>query len=1162
MEANSDDSYPFGGETIQPPFTTPQTSTRTPARPPQSSTARPSTSSIPREHKRAKATRRAEENRVRREASAVPLLSHQLSTFSLSMNSPDEMRSTQNLPPHLTSPFKYTPHSHNLAASSTIPPFPRQVFPTRPSTAPLPHYSTFSHAPHLLFDPSDDQGMDEVMADGSAGGESGHPSSDGPSLESAESTDWMPPLRSREEITEFRMEGSLQAYLGRRRDTDTSASSMEFSGSGTSSGSLMSLSRSSMEQQPRPDIVTLWDETVGVIDEEEAARRSLEMRGREALQMSVAKPIASTETSPFLDSGAGPSPTTLPPALPLPPTRVPSNDSPFILADHAPSTHDPRPDARTGILPRIFSISKKKSSATLRGEAPGRQAPKLDTAEEDDDTDAEMASQKSPSLRRSSWRKMMPTRNRIESGGFGQAMGLGIQFNGGPSLGEAQSLSVSLGSSSSGEVDTSPSRTLSARRPSIIARPSLTIQASPAQISTSDRPPMPRRMSTVGAHIRGPRSSTPSASIASAFREKVRPHLRRGLTEPAERPGRTGNLLSAEMAVHTPPALSFADIMPPSSVFDSRGLNKKKNLLSGMEIPRFGVQSEPVGEVRRKKPVGGSYGGRTAGAMEPPSPLSPIKLPYPAAPSAGAGVLSAGLSNAEYAQKVQKTRGLKKKRSAMFTASGSISSIDMIRANSKGSLNGVSLSPVTPSKPDGSLNFGITTPSPARTSHHYPFATYNHVDSDLFSTPPSSRNARSMGIGASNAERYRSMFAGSPVATTDTYRGPVMRASNPMFDDFRPAQITTPAKAQAVGSLLVAGGKDKVEEGITRLETDFTLVENLGSGAFSQVWKVREKKTGRVFAVKAGKPYQGVKGRLRQLEEIAILHQLSLDPHPNVIEYVDSWDSHRRLYILTTLVECGDLSSFLSLLSDLGGIREARVWKTLVELADGIDHIHKHQFLHLDIKPSNILINKDGGLVIADLGMAVVCGNGPDGRNLGGLSPALPERDEQGGFVWDNVGTPRDDGRKMLNVVPSPIMDRDVEGDREYLCPEALEMGGNRVGKAADVFSLGILLLEAALNVVLPSNGDTWQMLRLDDFSDIVGTYTPRSAPSPSADPTMPVLSDALIALIKGMMRSEPDERLKLSDVWEHEVVRRVKEGERGRALVEESEEWLGRILG
>lgn len=93
--------------------------------------------------------------------------------------------------------------------------------------------------------------------------------------------------------------------------------------------------------------------------------------------------------------------------------------------------------------------------------------------------------------------------------------------------------------------------------------------------------------------------------------------------------------------------------------------------------------------------------------------------------------------------------------------------------------------------------------------------------------------------------------------------------------------------------------------------------------------------------------------------------------------------------------------------------------------------------------------------------------------------------------------------------------------------------------------------------------------LRNDDFSDLNGIYIPRphSASSPNRnpppdDPNMPILSDDILTVIKGMMRCNPDRRWSLGDVWRHPVVKRVRASERGKALVEESDEWLKRVLG
>jgi len=46
-----------------------------------------------------------------------------------------------------------------------------------------------------------------------------------------------------------------------------------------------------------------------------------------------------------------------------------------------------------------------------------------------------------------------------------------------------------------------------------------------------------------------------------------------------------------------------------------------------------------------------------------------------------------------------------------------------------------------------------------------------------------------------------------------------------------------------------------------RLGAEFRIRHSLGKGEFSQVWSVQEKVTGKIFAVKAGRPYTGVKNR-------------------------------------------------------------------------------------------------------------------------------------------------------------------------------------------------------------------------------------------------------------------------------------------------------------
>lgn len=69
----------------------------------------------------------------------------------------------------------------------------------------------------------------------------------------------------------------------------------------------------------------------------------------------------------------------------------------------------------------------------------------------------------------------------------------------------------------------------------------------------------------------------------------------------------------------------------------------------------------------------------------------------------------------------------------------------------------------------------------------------------------------------------------------------------------------------------------------------------------------------------------------------------------------------------------------------------------------------------------------------------------------------------------------------LASTWPAP-RDIDGEGDREYIGPEVLS---GRFDKPADIFALGMIMLEIAGNVVLPDNGASWQRLRAGDLSDL-----------------------------------------------------------------------------
>ncbi|KAH6641729.1 hypothetical protein F5144DRAFT_590923 [Chaetomium tenue] len=235
----------------------------------------------------------------------------------------------------------------------------------------------------------------------------------------------------------------------------------------------------------------------------------------------------------------------------------------------------------------------------------------------------------------------------------------------------------------------------------------------------------------------------------------------------------------------------------------------------------------------------------------------------------------------------------------------------------------------------------------------------------------------------------------------------------------------------------------------------FDKSEVVGKGEFSQVYRVVKSSapgsfmmplsttprtpsspsSDRVYAVKKLLPFQGVHDRNTKLREVAVLQ--SLCHCSKVVQFIDSWEHNKHLYIQTEFCSEGSLDGFLKSVGQAGRLDDFRIWKILLETAQGLSAIHSAGFIHLDIKPANIFINFDGYLKIGDFGLAT---------------------------SWP---------------APKGI---DGEGDREYIAAEILR---GEFDKPADIFALGLIILEIACNVFLPDNGPTWQALRAGDLSAV-----------------------------------------------------------------------------
>ncbi|XP_074854502.1 membrane-associated tyrosine- and threonine-specific cdc2-inhibitory kinase [Carettochelys insculpta] len=206
----------------------------------------------------------------------------------------------------------------------------------------------------------------------------------------------------------------------------------------------------------------------------------------------------------------------------------------------------------------------------------------------------------------------------------------------------------------------------------------------------------------------------------------------------------------------------------------------------------------------------------------------------------------------------------------------------------------------------------------------------------------------------------------------------------------------------------------------------FQLLGRLGRGSFGEVYKVRSKEDGRLYAVKRSvEPFRGPGDRQRKLAEVRKHERVGR--HPNCVSFVRAWEERGQLYIQTELCP----ASLLQYCEGHGRLPEGQVRACLWDLLQALRHLHACGLLHMDIKPANIFLTERHVCKLGDFGLVLEL-------DRGDLSDAQ-------------------------------------EGDPRYMAPELLR---GEYSEAADVFSLGMTILEIACNMELPNGGEGWQQLR------------------------------------------------------------------------------------
>jgi serine/threonine protein kinase len=279
----------------------------------------------------------------------------------------------------------------------------------------------------------------------------------------------------------------------------------------------------------------------------------------------------------------------------------------------------------------------------------------------------------------------------------------------------------------------------------------------------------------------------------------------------------------------------------------------------------------------------------------------------------------------------------------------------------------------------------------------------------------------------------------------------------------------------------------------------YRVLDRIGSGGMAEVFRARDELLARDVAVKVFRreldPANSAGGAQRQEIELQVLAQLS---HPNLItlfdgRIADADGPNEHAYLVMELINGPSLAARLV----DGPLPEAEVRAIGSQICQALSYVHGKGMVHRDVKPANILLGTDE---VGEPGQVDGAGQ------LVQPSAALRARLSDFGIV------------RLLDSAHLTSVDFMV-GTASYLSPE--QARGSEVGPAADIYALGLVLLEALTGErTFPGPPMAAVMARLDGPPPIPdrlpvpwpALLTAMTATDPAARPTASEVAAALAA--------------------------------------------------
>jgi len=195
----------------------------------------------------------------------------------------------------------------------------------------------------------------------------------------------------------------------------------------------------------------------------------------------------------------------------------------------------------------------------------------------------------------------------------------------------------------------------------------------------------------------------------------------------------------------------------------------------------------------------------------------------------------------------------------------------------------------------------------------------------------------------------------------------------------------------------------------------FMLQERVASGGMADIWLSTDGHN-RAHALRVMRSeFSGERAARKRFERGCEILS-NVQSHPNVIGYFEHGRIDGHLYCLMEYVEGANLKELYAchdpVLTD-------NVAQIILDMAEGLEHVHESGYIHLDFKPENVIVSRNGGVRLVDFDLAQPLADAPI-------------------KLTKNPGTPA------------------------YMAPEQLQ--GKPIDQRVDIFAFGVAAYELLTN--------------------------------------------------------------------------------------------------